>query len=412
MTRKLIYKIKKMFIDESFVKEFDDYNTMMELLFKINEHEDNGYNDILQQIDKVIEKYSIKSVIIVKIIDTVARTNLKLLRQYIELFDKIVQKYHIEVEQQLFMQDDNYFYAAISKKYNKNWDIGTKFKNLNYQQILQVYPKDKKLMMIMNDEMDKIIQLIDSIPSNSQTNLLNYCAKYGSIYCFKFLITKNVVPDENCLIEACQGGNLEIYHIIFQNIENKLNEEQKLELFQKCIERSINCHRSELVDHFAVHMSLDYSWHACSESYNMKYFLEKLSNIEDINIHDDYECTALQESIKFGSYRLVEKIINIPGIDVNHKNNINETALMEAAKNDAVEIIKLLIDKKAYLDTKNDYGQTALMICAINNSLNSAKALIEAKACHYLKDDENKIALDYAKEYGYDEMIRFLEQFK
>ncbi|WP_291129395.1 ankyrin repeat domain-containing protein [Flavobacterium sp. UBA7682] len=87
-----------------------------------------------------------------------------------------------------------------------------------------------------------------------------------------------------------------------------------------------------------------------------------------------YEVTPLCNAIVKGDLATVKKFIEY-GSDVNESVN-GTTPLMLAARYNKVEIIKLLLEKGAKLDTKDERGYTALKYAEFSNA-NEAVALLK-----------------------------------
>ena len=101
----------------------------------------------------------------------------------------------------------------------------------------------------------------------------------------------------------------------------------------------------------------------------------------------------------------------------NHKvvNRYGGNALIPAAEKGHLENVKILLeDGKADIDHQNNFGFTAL-IEAVALTDGSAlyqeivQELLNYNANKELRDNRGKTALDYAKEKGYTEMVKLLE---
>lgn len=70
------------------------------------------------------------------------------------------------------------------------------------------------------------------------------------------------------------------------------------------------------------------------------------SNI-DVNIRNNYNCTALIEASKKGHYEAVKLLLSHPEIDLNAKDIIKKSALVWASENQHHDVAKLLKDHGA-----------------------------------------------------------------
>ncbi len=121
----------------------------------------------------------------------------------------------------------------------------------------------------------------------------------------------------------------------------------------------------------------------------------------DANLKNNKGNTALMRIAN--STRVIDKIdkiksiINTKTIDINAKNNYNETALMFASYCDHPQIVELFIDKGANINCQDNYGNTALIYAikyAIRNNLvDAAKILIDKCADVNLENKRGESAL-------------------
>lgn len=86
------------------------------------------------------------------------------------------------------------------------------------------------------------------------------------------------------------------------------------------------------------------------------------------------------------------------GADLNYQDNQGRTALMAAAENGRLEIVKLLISKNPQVNTKDKEGKTALILALQNGHLDVIEALVKGGADVDTKDNSGRTALDYAEE--------------
>ena len=92
----------------------------------------------------------------------------------------------------------------------------------------------------------------------------------------------------------------------------------------------------------------------------------------------------------------------------------DETALTTAAHLGHVEIVRILIAHKAPLDHVNARGWTALHKAVVfgnggPNHVATVEALVKAGADPDIKDRQGATALTYARQRGYQDMIKILE---
>ena len=99
------------------------------------------------------------------------------------------------------------------------------------------------------------------------------------------------------------------------------------------------------------------------------------------------------------------------GVDVNARTGNGSFALNNAAVENEIDVIRILLARGANPNVQNGQGDTPL-ICATKyagGKMATVKLLIEAGTDIAIKDDEGKTALDYAKAKDQQEAIALLE---
>lgn len=99
------------------------------------------------------------------------------------------------------------------------------------------------------------------------------------------------------------------------------------------------------------------------------------------------------------------------GVDVNGRTATGSYALNNAAVENEIEAIQILLDRGANPNVQNSQGDTPL-ICATKYAGGKAatvKLLVEAGSDLAMQDDDGKTALDYAKAKEQQEAIALLE---
>lgn len=101
------------------------------------------------------------------------------------------------------------------------------------------------------------------------------------------------------------------------------------------------------------------------------------------------------------------------GADINSKDGHGQTALMNAAHAGQVALVRLLIEKGADLDTTAKYNLSALMLALIMHHAEAAQLLIEAGADVNLRSSRNfqgRTALSLAESGGHSELAALLRE--
>ena len=116
--------------------------------------------------------------------------------------------------------------------------------------------------------------------------------------------------------------------------------------------------------------------------------------------------TALMVASFLGNADAVRKII-ARGAEVNQP---GWTALHYAAANGSVEVIALLLEHHAYIDTESPNKTTPLMMATRFGKLDAVRLLIAEGADMTLKNDLGMTALDFAKESQHGDLTELLQQ--
>ncbi|OYU84593.1 MAG: hypothetical protein CFE24_06025 [Flavobacterium sp. BFFFF2] len=94
--------------------------------------------------------------------------------------------------------------------------------------------------------------------------------------------------------------------------------------------------------------------------------------------------------------------------DINYNSGMG-TALMAAVVKGNIELVKMLIDKKAKLDETDSQGKTALMYAVQFKNTDIISLLLAQHASKSLVDKEGKTAFEYAAFSGDQKIINLLK---
>ncbi|AOZ96923.1 ankyrin repeat domain-containing protein [Butyrivibrio hungatei] len=122
--------------------------------------------------------------------------------------------------------------------------------------------------------------------------------------------------------------------------------------------------------------------------------------------------TFLHDAVSFGTIDIVKYFISC-GIDVNkHGGPRDSGALTDAAFEGKIEIVKLLYENGAALDTSN-FDRNPLFAAIYNDHFEVAKYLVEKgidiKACYEVGSIKQCDACEYARQYGRTEIYNYLK---
>jgi|GEM_PF-2445749 len=94
--------------------------------------------------------------------------------------------------------------------------------------------------------------------------------------------------------------------------------------------------------------------------------VQSLANI-NINQKDNRNNTALMMACKNGHFDIVQYLVE-HGAKINTKNKFNETPLIFACLNERFDMVQYLVDHGADIHCENNYGQTPLKIALLKNN--------------------------------------------
>jgi ankyrin repeat protein len=105
---------------------------------------------------------------------------------------------------------------------------------------------------------------------------------------------------------------------------------------------------------------------------------------------------------------LVWDLLNA-GAEVNLKDNVGNTPLMQVATLNNLEALKTLLDAGADVNFKNKQGRTALLLAASEGLVNNVRALVLGGADINAIDEDDMDALAHAAENDHAAVVRFLK---
>ena len=186
---------------------------------------------------------------------------------------------------------------------------------------------------------------------------------------------------------------------------------------------------------------LEYSY-SFNDDYDYDYY-----DYDDDIVDDEYDTviaagvTALHVASLQGHVEMVEKLLSVPGIELNMATTRGSTPLFNAASGGYTEIIKQLINAGADVNTTNIFGwtpiheaaafgeedaatvlieagididiqgiagDTAIMVAAAYRHPNLVKLLVDLGADIYIKDSKNQTVLDLAMKSEDYEAVKIL----
>jgi len=132
-----------------------------------------------------------------------------------------------------------------------------------------------------------------------------------------------------------------------------------------------------------------------------------------INMTDDNGNNVLHYALSHGQIKIVEVLLQLEGLDVNHGNQAGYTPSMLAAlcntESDYQQnIFRRLFTLSDVNKRAKEAGQTALMLACSHSKVNTCKLLMECGAHVNLQDDDGSTALMCAAEENQSQIVKLL----
>ena len=136
---------------------------------------------------------------------------------------------------------------------------------------------------------------------------------------------------------------------------------------------------------------------ACAYGDHCKYAVKAFINGEiNVEFIDDWNCKALNEASRWGNKEIVRILLEAKA-DVNSGRRGGATPLMSAAIGGQCEVAKKLIEAGANINAQNNTGDTALFHAAEFGYLEVVKLLLENGAELTLRNNKGETALQAAE---------------
>ena len=149
--------------------------------------------------------------------------------------------------------------------------------------------------------------------------------------------------------------------------------------------------------------------------YGSTIIIDQLLNMapirDSVNYRDsvNFKRTALMGAATNGNLEIVKKL-RAAGADIELRDWNGSTALHIAILNNHTEIVQQLIDDKANIDAADKEGNTALMLAAKEGNIEIVEQLLTAKAHINMQDRIGWTALICAAQRGYPKIVQRLLQ--
>jgi ankyrin repeat protein len=97
----------------------------------------------------------------------------------------------------------------------------------------------------------------------------------------------------------------------------------------------------------------------------------------DVNLHNRDEYTALILAAEIGNKEVVDRLLNVEGIEIDAKNKFGKTALILSSENGHLEVVKLLKEHGANVLAVSKIKRSSLMLAAVKGHESIVKYLIQ-----------------------------------
>ena len=128
----------------------------------------------------------------------------------------------------------------------------------------------------------------------------------------------------------------------------------------------------------------------------------------DVRATDDNRATCLMFAAYHGHTDTVRYLVGLPEVDLNHQDTKNYTALHYAVQEKHADVVQVLFDAGADIETKNDEGRSPLLLASISGELTTVKMLVEAGADVRVTDTGRYTCLILAVCDGRTDTVRYL----
>ena len=131
----------------------------------------------------------------------------------------------------------------------------------------------------------------------------------------------------------------------------------------------------------------------------------------DVRATDAKGNTCLILAACCGHTDTVRYLVGLPEVDLNHQKISNYTALHVAVSRKHADVVQVLIDAGADIETRGALGSSPLHLASDLGELATVKMLVEAGADVRATDDKGATCLMFAAYHGHTDTVRYLVGF-
>ena len=128
----------------------------------------------------------------------------------------------------------------------------------------------------------------------------------------------------------------------------------------------------------------------------------------EVRTTDNDGCTCLHGAARYGYTKTVRYLVGLPEVELDHRDDDNNSALHLAVDENRTDIVQVLIDAGADIDTQNHAGCSPLHSACASGTLEVLKLLVRGGAGVRTTNDQGRTCLHLAAELGHIDIVRYL----
>ena len=199
------------------------------------------------------------------------RMLLLLISEDILIFDKIISRETSKNKEYFYIENNKLKQKEEAIKIPENYEE-KRLKGENDSYLCELIRNDdvenfivyiNKNNISLSMTIENSIYETNSIFEYNQPKLIEYSAFFGSIQILRFLYQNHVDSPQSLWIYAIHSNNQELFHVL-EEYEDKMD-------IESCLNESIRCHNTDLVEYFKNMDSIDENYMAlqCIHCYNI-----------------------------------------------------------------------------------------------------------------------------------------------
>lgn len=291
-------------------------------------------------------------------------------------------------------------------------DIAREYKiNNNRKAVNGSFDEDEILDLVRKDEITNFVRV--SLNSqelfkykNGSLGVLEIAALFSSIKIFRFLLSKGYNVTEDTLEFAMKGGNIEIIDLCLEKLDVNVGY-----YLDYCLEYGRNDVADWIINTSTEHDIIDI--HNCCKWGNFAAVIYCILYLNiSVNCLNSKKQTPLHVACISGELQIVEFLVS-RGAIVNHLDEFGVFPIDYAAENNYRDVVEFLISNSSEYKSLNKLGLSTLHHACYYNSLDVVKLLIETfnVDCNIMTKD-SITPLIISSSYGFLGIVKYLLSLK